>query len=92
MFVKLAINDEVVVIKHKLEQFHGVVNRHIGSFRDGRIGFKSVLSYLECQCCRYTCEEGYDNEENHDFLQVDGGAREFSNKVVAVRNSMLTVL
>jgi len=53
---------------------------------------QSVLSYLEYQCCRYTCEEGYDSEENHDFLRVDGETREFLHKVTAVRNSMLTVL
>ena len=47
LFVEGAINDEVVVLKHNSEQNHDAVNRHVCSFRDGRISFKSVLSQLE---------------------------------------------
>ena len=92
MFVESAINDEVVVIKHKFKQIHGVVDRHVCSFRDGRISLKSVLSHLECQSCWCRCEEGYDIERYHNFLGGDVTNGDFFHKIAAVCNSVLVVL
>ena len=54
-----------------------------------RIGFKSVLSHLECQCHRYRCEKGNVIEIVHDFLRVDGANIDYSQKVAAIHNSVL---
>ena len=91
MFVESAIDDEIAVTKYKFKQIHDVVNRHVCSFRDGQISFKSVFSHLECQNCRYRCEKGYNIERYHDFLQGDGTNRDLSHKVAAVHNSILVV-
>jgi len=67
--VESAIDDEIIVIKYKFKQIHDVVNRHVCSFRDGRISFKSVFSHVECQSCRYRCEKEY-NIERFFFLLI----------------------
>ena len=66
LFIESAIS-EVVVVKHKFKQIHDVVIRRVCSFRDGWIGFKSVLGHLKCQGCRYRCEKGCNIERDHDF-------------------------
>lgn len=91
MFVECAIEDEVVVIKHKFKQIHDVINRLIGSFRDGRIRFKSVLSHLVCQCCGDGCKKRHNIKGDHDLLSVDGASGDLSHKVIAVRNSVLVM-
>ena len=54
-----------------------------------RIGFKSVLSHLECQCRWCRCEKGNVIEIDHDFLRVDGANIDYSHKVAAIHNSVL---